>query len=150
MSKELEISKYEDIIDAEIVSKFYQYSQNNSGGRFHEDASAGITHFVIIEAENIAHANSRAEEIGLYFDGSGDCECCGSRWSEKYEWDDFDDSDPVPSLYTVDVSSGIYVPDHYIPWTKVEAYIHYLDGRVVPVIARKKLAAGVQKPELGV
>ncbi len=62
---------------------FYHFSQNNSGGSFTFDAKRGITHHVIIEAKDDAHANERAESIGLYFDGCDDgpdCPCCGDRW----------------------------------------------------------------------
>jgi len=59
---------------------FFDYSQNNSGGRFTKPAQ-----YVIVEANSADEANSRAEEIGLYFDGYGDCECCGSRWSSQWK-----------------------------------------------------------------
>ena len=67
---------------------FYTFSQNNSGGRFHNDRTRGIGSYVIVEADDFEHAIERALEIGLYFDGvdSGDdCECCGDRWCPQYE-----------------------------------------------------------------
>ena len=66
---------------------FYAFDQNNSGGIFSFDEDLGITHWVIIEADSEAEAISRAEHIGLYFNGcsSGmDCPCCGDRWSASY------------------------------------------------------------------
>ncbi len=60
---------------------FYHYSQNNSGGRFVYCPDRGISHHVIIEAVSDRAANIIAEDIGLYFDGEGDCTCCGDRWS---------------------------------------------------------------------
>ena len=56
---------------------FYTYRQNNSGGTFVYDESAGISVNVIIEANSREQAKRRAEQIGLYFDGQMDCDCCG-------------------------------------------------------------------------
>lgn len=58
---------------------WYHYRQNNSGGYWHSPAIE-----VIIEADNAAKANAIAQSHGLYFDGDGDCPCCGNRWSEAY------------------------------------------------------------------
>ena len=63
---------------------FYTYRQNNSGGGFVIDKKRGISVYVIIEADSTREADARAEQIGLYFDGYGDCPCCGNRWSEFY------------------------------------------------------------------
>ena len=82
---------------------FYHYSQNNSGGSFDFDKEKGITHHVVIEAESASLADRRAESIGLYFDGEGDCPCCGNRWSEAYEGTD------VPSVY--DLPLGVVCKD---------------------------------------
>jgi hypothetical protein len=64
--------------------KWFTYDQNNSGGSFDFDADRGISSKVIIQARDTKEANFRASRIGLYFDGSGDCRCCGDRWSEQY------------------------------------------------------------------
>jgi len=118
---------------------FYEYDQNNSGGSFFFDRKIGVSVLVIIEASSAEMANTKAEEIGLYFDGHGDCSCCGDRWYEQ--WGD----------------SGSDSPEHYgkpivnntitgsIDWSAREnnsdgaayGYIHYLDGRVVPLKFRK-------------
>ncbi|AWN07360.1 hypothetical protein SEA_NABI_66 [Streptomyces phage Nabi] len=102
---------------------FFEFNQNNSGGSFAYDADAGITHHVIIEADDARHANYLAERIGLYFDGSGDCECCGSRWYEQ--WED-DKGDPVPSIYGTPISEY----DFSGGWmgSDPEAYVHFKDG----------------------
>lgn len=75
---------------------YYTFGQNNSGGSFDFDESRGVTHYVIIEADNAEDANRRAEDLGIYFDGceSGmDCDCCGDRWSPAWR------GDAEPSVY---------------------------------------------------
>jgi hypothetical protein len=64
-------------------TKFFEFHQNNSGGSFSIDDERGIGPNVWVEALNEADANSRAEGLGIYFDGVDDgidCECCGDRW----------------------------------------------------------------------
>lgn len=73
-----------------VTTKYYTFDQNNSGGRFHVNHNTGITHYVIIEAANAKAANSRAEDIGIYFNGcenNQDCSCCGDRWQRTTEQD---------------------------------------------------------------
>jgi hypothetical protein len=66
--------------------KFYNFSQNNSGGSFEVDKN--VCENVIIAATSPEDANARAEEVGIYFDGAlddgPDCSCCGDRWSRQY------------------------------------------------------------------
>ena len=65
---------------------FYVYRQNNSGGSFRPPAIN-----VIVEAPSAAEADTIAEGLGLYFDGAGDCPCCGDRWYNASEvYDGFD------------------------------------------------------------
>ena len=103
---------------------FYHYSQNNSGGSFDFDKKAGITHHVVIEAESASLADRRAESIGLYFDGEGDCPCCGNRWSEA----DCNEGTEVPSVY--DRPLGVVLKDHWGGWMKegYETVVHFADG----------------------
>ena len=63
------------------MGKYYEYSQNNSGGSFTKPA---IT--VFIEADSPEAADVVAVKNGLYFDGDGDCECCGDRWYRASEY----------------------------------------------------------------
>lgn len=116
---------------------FYTYIQNNSGGGFVEDADLGVTHRVIVEADDAYDADRIAESIGIYFDEDYDvdCKCCGTRWSPAWGA-----GDPVPSIYGQDVSTGVYYSE-WTSWTTPEAYIHYKDGRVVPVVATKNKEA---------
>ena len=57
---------------------FFTFYQNNSGGVFD-----GPAHYVIVEASDAEEAATRAETVGVYFNGVEDgldCECCGDRW----------------------------------------------------------------------
>lgn len=108
---------------ATVSTKFYHFSQNNSGGSFDFDEQRGITHNVIVEAKDYEHANRLAEDIGIYFGGLGDCPCCGDRWYEQ--WDEKGDS--VPSIYGEPVESQISSMA-WMPPGK-ETVVHYLDGR---------------------
>jgi len=78
----------------QVTTRWYRYSQNNSGGRMDIDPAIGIGEAVFVEAIDSYHANSRAERIGLYFDGvedGQDCGCCGDRWCSAYdEYDGYD------------------------------------------------------------
>ena len=102
---------------------FYHYSQNNSGGSFDFDKKAGITHHVVIEAESAEAADRKAESIGLYFDGDGDCPCCGFRWHEAY-----DEGTEEPSVY--DRVLGVENKEHWGGWMKegYETVVHFADG----------------------
>lgn len=108
-----------------VTSKFFTFNQNNSGGSFTLDEDRGITHYVIIEAFSAEDANRRAEDIGLYFDGDGDCPCCGDRWYEQ--WGDEKGTDR-PEIYGEPADSYI-ASFTWMPPGK-EIVIHYLDKRV--------------------
>lgn len=115
------------------TGKFYLYSQNNSGGSFIHDPAAGISHYVIVQAFSAAEADTRAESIGLYFDGDGDCPCCGDRWSEQnYGWNS--EGDAEPSIYgrVVNLDGPMENTDGLsIKWIDgPEGYVHYLNGTV--------------------
>lgn len=109
---------------------FYTFNQNNTGGTFSFRPDAKISHYVIIEASSADEANSRAEDIGLYFDGCDsdiDCSCCGDRWYPVY----MDEASDVPEVYGVNVLEE-NISEDSIRWMdpNPEGYIHYLDGRV--------------------
>ena len=102
-------------------SKFYEYRQINSGGSFSNSEKDGICEYVIIEALNADHANTRAETIGLYFNGCEeglDCPCCGDRW---YRADESNGSE-VPSIY------GKPVEETKKSLFRKYCFVHYLDG----------------------
>jgi hypothetical protein len=117
---------------------FYTYRQNNSGGGFVSDADRGISIAVIIEARSAELANAMAQIIGLYFDGSGDCPCCGDRWYEASSSCGTED----PQVYGVAPEYDLKAAKENAkidPWSdrmwvhgdEPVGYIHYLDGRVV-------------------
>ncbi len=65
----------------EMKTKFYEFSQNNSGGGF--DTDDKLCHRLFIEADSNKEAISKAENLGCYWNGVDegmDCECCGDRW----------------------------------------------------------------------
>lgn len=114
-----------------MTTKFYHFSQNNSGGGFEYDAERGITHHVVIEAVSAGHADERAEQIGLYFDGcedDRDCPCCGDRWYRASEYG----ADEVPKVYDRALEDGEPTKDH-THWMKgkYEAFLHPLNGKPV-------------------
>jgi hypothetical protein len=97
--------------------KFFCFNQNNSGGTY--DRGDNVSEYVIVEANDAAHANDRAEAIGIYFDGvedGRDCPCCGNRWYRMYDGEGED----VPTVYGEPVSQG--------DWTG-QCIVHYIDGR---------------------
>jgi hypothetical protein len=107
---------------------FYNFNQNNSGGKFHIDVGQGITLEVIVEANDAREANQLAERVGIYFDGCNnerDCGCCGDRWYQVYD------------------DQGTARPDYYgtpltVEWENDRAFsgdapgviVHYKDGRM--------------------
>jgi hypothetical protein len=94
------------------MTRFFHFSQNNSGAWFHEDEDAGIGRQVWVEAHNATEANNIAESIGIYFDGvvrGLDCQCCGNRWYRV--WPE---------------NEGYEQPEPFHPI----AYVHFLDGRI--------------------
>lgn len=76
-----------------VQTKFYEFRQNNSGGVFHRNKDVDET--VIIEAINAGQANSKAQNIGIYFNGCKDdmdCYCCGDRWYDIHSDDEGEDT----------------------------------------------------------
>ena len=64
-----------------METKFYEISQNNTGGSFVTDNK--LCHRLFIEAESEKEAISKAEDLGCYWNGvdeGQDCPCCGDRW----------------------------------------------------------------------
>ena len=55
---------------------YFIFRQNNSGGYF-----TGPSLYFVVNADDADTANNIAVANGLYFDGKGDCDCCGYRWT---------------------------------------------------------------------
>jgi hypothetical protein len=74
-----------------VKSKFYEISQNNSGGSFVTNDK--LCHRLFIEADSPEEATRIAEDLGCYWDGCSngmDCNCCGDRWYQPDTPLDFD------------------------------------------------------------
>lgn len=105
------------------MSKFYTFHQNNSGGYWVGGTAAGIGQHVIVEALSASEANRRAEGIGLYFYGDGDCSCCGYRWSPAGEGSGTD----TPMVYDVPLKKSSET-EALIHGGGRSVCVHYLDG----------------------
>ncbi len=69
----------------ETNSKFFEISQNNSGGSF--ITNDVLCHRLFIEADSYEEAILKAEGLGCYWngvEGGCDCECCGDRWYQPH------------------------------------------------------------------
>ncbi len=90
---------------------FYEFHQNNSGGSFEVDDAHGIGPRVWIEGASVADAITRAETIGIYFDGCAigrDCPCCGDRWYKPWR-DDGSLQPEIDSEYDFNWHPTVYV-----------------------------------------
>ena len=87
---------------------WFDFDQNNSGGRFVYSDNVGLN--VYIQATSAKEANSRAEDVEVYFNGASveyedgeeystgpDCPCCGDRW---YEASDGEAEFPKIGMYS--------------------------------------------------
>lgn len=87
-------------------TKFYRFSQNNSGGYFDEDE--------IVCQEVIIEAFSKREAIDLFepmIEGqSPSCPCCGDRWYPEFP-DEIDINSYKKEGYSTSVSSAYNSPE---------------------------------------
>ena len=100
------------------MTKYFEFTQNNYGGSFVIDDVRGLGPRVWIEAKNADDANSRAEGIGIYFNGCEDdidCDCCGDRWYPVYK-DDGEEEVNINYKYDFNCHDTIY--------------IHHVDGQI--------------------
>lgn len=105
---------------------FYEFNQNNSGGRFDFNEEKGLTHIVIIEAVDKEEAEYKAGRIGIYFNGCDtgrDCSCCGDRWGDL----SYEEGSEAPMHYGEPIAAAKFG----MRWMKPgkEACVHYADGR---------------------
>lgn len=113
---------------------WFTYRQNNSGGSFDHVPEDGIGIAVFIEARNKAHANTRAERIGLYFNGCDtgrDCSCCGDRWSEAYS-----EGTAQPEQYEEPWRAVADGEEPKLDWG-IASYMHPLTGDRAFLVATK-------------
>jgi len=87
---------------------------------------------VLIEADTPEEADTKAETVGIYFDGCAtniDCACCGDRWARQ---GDFPDVYEVPN--GVSIPSAILEEDEFgWGWTDAKAILHFKNGDKVTV-----------------
>lgn len=103
-----------------IETKFWTFSQNNSGGYFVEDDANGVCEYVIIEDKTADDAWRKLQEIGEKVNGFWNyCPCCGERWSS---W--CDDGQDVPMIYGQPLDklhAGVF---------RNRAFVHYYHGAI--------------------
>lgn len=102
---------------ADVATKFWTISQNNSGGIFDHDPEKGVGYAICVEAVDEAHAEGRLSQIIRSYPASYDCPCCGDRWSIYFF---SDDGTEEPTKYGEPLSGSWGIP----------SYVHYLDGRI--------------------
>jgi len=124
---EAEKSLKNEIIKTDVGGLFFSFHQNNSGGYFHDNVN--VCEIVVIEAANAVAANARAEDIGIYFDGDRDCDCCGPRWYPLWGSERGDD---VPSDY------GKPLVEHDATHYRSKAIVYYADGTKEVVHFKRK------------
>lgn len=115
-----------------LKGKFFSYRQNNSGG--HMVVSDNIGELVVVEAKNAEDADRRAKKIGLYFDGRGDCPCCGCRWTSA-EFYEQKGTDKPEDGYGKNVGDLVVGTDGNYFTRNVR--IHYLDGNVARISVKR-------------
>lgn len=88
--------------------KWFEFSQNNSGGSF--IINDKVCHRLFIEAESFSDAVEKAEDLGCYWNGVAegrDCPCCGDRW-DKWNDNPIDIEKYKTEGFTVSIYDGIY------------------------------------------
>lgn len=103
--------------------KWFEFSQNNSGGYFVTDDKT--SEWVFIQAADADEAIRRAEK---FLDNSDSCECCGDRWSF---WVRDEDGTDTPMIY------GKPAAEHGSFWTEDFGRLHYANGRIEVLGAAK-------------
>ena len=94
------------------MTKFFHFSQNNSGGFFHVDEVVDEGGCVF-EASSPKEANKRAKKAGVF--SRSFCDCCGPRFSEAFDSD------------TGFNSAEEAVDSH---WSSSPVVVHFKDGAV--------------------
>ena len=153
-----------------METRFYEFSQNNSGGSFITDNN--LCHRLLIEATTYEGAIKKAKEMGVYFDGcetGQDCSCCGDRWYEPNDkkfpltYGSFTEEEALkygkaynakiaPSKSKNQYGNRKYdvifeTPESYMQyvadfygWTNPDGRIFYLDGNIKEIESHKDKA----------
>lgn len=119
--------------------KWFEFSQNNTGGSF--DVDDNVCHRLFIEAVDEETASSIAETKGVYFDGvdeGRDCPCCGDRWSSYYNEVKFPVDYGSGKVFNTVEEYAQYLADDY-GWTTPDARIFYQDGSVKEIFKKGKI-----------
>lgn len=98
--------------------KWFEFSQNNSGGNFVVDEN--VSEFVFVQAASAEDAIEIAEQ---FCDNGDSCECCGDRWS-FYLYGDGRSGYNEPMIY------GQPLALFSSSFTKSFSRLHHYDGRV--------------------
>lgn len=99
-----------------INTKFFTFSQNNSGGYFIINDDVAL--YLIIEAQTADEAVNKMNDITA--DYSEYCSCCGERWSD---WMHDDDGTDEPMVYDTKVKEKS--PERIFSGSTI---IYYYDG----------------------
>lgn len=113
----------------EVETKFFTFSQNNSGGYFVSNDEYGVGSWMIIEAQNEDEAIAIRDRIGENVSGFHSyCPCCGERWSDYV----YDINSEIPVIYGVPV-------EQYKGklWDDEIAFVHYYDGQIKKYILKE-------------
>ncbi len=126
--------------------KFYELSQNNSGGSF--DVNDKLCHRLFIEAESEKAALEIAEDLGCYWNGVDDgmdCECCGDRWYRSASELDLEEMNTkwngLEISQWLDKNKGTHIEDVVIQ--NLKAQYPGSEWLVEPILERKYGSARV-------
>lgn len=102
--------------------KWYEFSQNNSGGYFIQTDS--LCEYVLIEAISYEDAKTKLTNLVDSDNAWGYCECCGERWCLWGE-EDGTDSPTIwgESIYTLSTSYG-----------REQCILHHYEGKIERVV----------------
>lgn len=102
-----------------VKLQWYEFNQNNSGGRYVEDDVQGVTVFVQATSADEATAAIWGQLNHSY------CECCGERWSTP--WRD-DEGKDFPEKY----DNPIFATENSEPngYSGSSVVLHFYDGHI--------------------
>ena len=146
MNEQLTALKFTGQVLFDKTYGWYEFRQNNSGGSFHINDAVSV--LVLIQAASAREANTKAQDIGIYFNGcrdGRDCDCCGDRW---YEADDAMSSfttynwrnrfDPTEHANVREFAQAHADADMWAKDGKPSVILYYADGTVERFYTTKK------------